>query len=299
MRIVIQSKGGSGRGLSYWTQFLREPCPRRISLNAITNGGDFLGEGAWRGVLFHALMESYFTGKLDAGALEGGIDFVDENGQPARQATPKTIFEALVLTRWLVERFGRRDLGTVLGAELSYPSGEDSPVRAALEVALGHRDFTGQSDLVTHIETDTQWAHIDGVFRNAGVPLTLPRRGRIMWDFKTTTDLGNAHKYEYGWQEIAYPWLHFLETGEKIDAFVYFVIAIGRRRVPEPSAEVVVVDPPDDEKIAALIRFLAVCKRARDAIQVDPMAVNRNVCAPKYHNDPWCNHLTEGRCNGY
>lgn len=302
MKITIEGKS-SGRGLSYWTQFLRDPCMRKIRLAGELDEATESSDALQRGVVFHKLAELYHTGQLTMDRLADGFDFVKPDGS-TYEIGPKALSEAMTLATHWFTGVAPNGLGEVLGAEVKFPA-PDGPARAALNAILPHLDegFTGAADLVTRIRSMSEAALVADAFSQMGAPLPMDLDPGIwLWDFKTVTDVSSAFRYESGYQEINYPWLFSLDNPDlrpEIRGFIYLVISIGRKRVPEPSIEVVVHPFPNEEKISAMIRRLNAAKRVKDALMVDEDAPNRDACAPKYANYPWCPFLTNGQCNGY
>jgi hypothetical protein len=291
------------------------PCPRRIALNEQlvrirteereAQGlppepvfiNDDSNDGSDRGVLFHAFMEMYYGDKSRADFDPSEVVFVPDTTGPARNGDARS--QANILASWWMRNFGRRALGDIIAVEKKI-NRETAGVSEKLIAALGHDEFSGQLDIVTRLKDLGDCNNFAAAFEAAGFPLSFDLSpGKYVIDFKSATDGGKGYKYEYGYQEIAYPWLECLESGEWPVGTIYLVVAIGRKKNPTPTIDVIHHGAPTDRHVEALIAHLTACRQAREIVSANPNRVNRHRCKPLFDNYPWCHHLSEGRCPGY
>jgi hypothetical protein len=276
---------------------------RRIKLAEENEGSEESSDALMRGTIFHKLAELYHAGKLTHDQVGGGLDFVTDDGSPHPGATAHAAAEALTLATYWITGMRPQGLGRVIATEVKFPVTEGGI--AGVKTALPFLDdsFTGAADIVTEIGSMTEAAEIAESFTQFGAPLPMDLSPGIwLWDFKTVTDLSMSYKFESGYQEINYPWMFALDNPElasRVRGFVYIAIATGRKRVMEPSMDVILHPFPTADKINAMLRRLSAAKRVRDALLIDDDLPNRDACAPKYPKSPWCPFLTNGQCPGY
>ena len=302
MKIVLNSKG-SGRGLSHWGKFLKDPCMRRIRLSEENEQEGESSDTLMRGSIFHKLAELYHKRELNSDDLASGLDFVTETGETHPGATGKAISEAIQLMTYWVTGCPPDGLGKVIGTEVKFPVSENGIAAVKTALPFLDDDFTGAADIVTEIRSMAESANVGEMFTQFGAPLKMELDPGIwLWDFKTLTDLSMSYKFESGYQEINYPWMFALDNPDlrdKIRGIAYIGIATGRKRVMEPSIDVIIHPFPHDQKIEAMLRRINAAKRVRDALLIDPDMPNREACAPRYPNGSWCPHLESGQCDGY
>ena len=309
--LIKLPQGGSGAGLSYWGQFDRTHCPKRITLNEqvirenpqllVGHGGS---DGSDRGLLFHAMAEHYHAGKnVDPRT----VVFEPSDRGPAANATAYA--EATSLFDWWTRNVPRQIFGEVIATEWgvsSIPHSENYNALFAgeIEALFPGGKFSTRLDMVTDLET-RQVDNLIHWLTDVGCPVDpeLLRPGTWVIDWKTGTDIGNAIKYASSWQEIAYPWSYKTVTGDEPVGFLFVYIAVGRKKIIEPKIEVIVHPYPSEPQIRSLFGYLSRCMSIRDVSMADPMQANRLCCPPgqfdKAQAEYYCPHWRARHCPGF
>jgi hypothetical protein len=243
-------------------------CGRRAHLDAVVGGEEGFSEDRDVGTVGHALLARYHTGQdidIPRPDLAADWDISDPLYNILREAWRMFDFYSGVVAP---DGWGR-----VLAAEQLLVG----------QLPDGTRK-TGQADLVVEIP---QGAHDTPVFLRTGLPLS---GGVYLVDhkFKTRKD-SNVHlRYAFDLQPKLYQYLYEKTTGVRPAGFIINMLVRHKKLTPD-SMVAILVDPPTDEEIEQLTRFVNLAGRRR--LEAAP---NLAAC---FNYGRACPHLLSGACD--